>query len=247
MPHDFFFYFFAALAGLLMGFSKTGIPGVSTPAVAIMAAAFSHNAEASVGAMLPVLLTCDVFAVTYYRRHAQWNWLVGLLPYAVLGMIPGYLVLYFFEGNQLRPILGILIISLFCLELARRKFAWNKIPQRAGFVIVLGILTGFSTMVGNAAGPVMALYLIACGLDKEQFIGTSAWFFFILNLTKVVPFWSQGMLTPEILGTSTWVACVAVCGALLGIYLLPKIPQRIFDRLVIALTGIAGLWLLIPS
>ncbi len=239
------FYFLAALSGLLMGFSKTGMPGVSVPAVAIMAAAFSDNAEASVGAMLPVLLVGDVFAVTYYRRHAQWNRLVGLLPCVVLGMIPGYLVLHIFEGNQLRPILGILILSLFFLELARRKFGWNEIPQRRWFAVALGIVAGFATMVGNAAGPVMALYLVACGLDKQQFIGTCAWFFFILNLTKVVPFWSQGMLSPEILGTSMWVSVVAVCGALLGVYLLPKISQRVFDRLVIALTGVAGLWLLV--
>ena len=100
-------------------------------------------------------------------------------------------------------------------------------------------------MVGNAAGPVMALYLVACGLEKQQFIGTCAWFFFILNLTKVVPFWSQGMLSPEILMTSAWVSVVAVCGALLGVYLLPKMSQSIFDRLVLALTGVAGLWLLV--
>lgn len=245
MPSDMAFYFFATVAGLLMGFSKTGMPGVSVPAVAIMAAAFSDNAEASVGAMLPVLLVSDVFAVTYYRRHAQWNRLVGLLPCVVLGMVPGYLVLHIFEGNQLRPILGILILSLFGLELARRRFGWSKIPQRRWFVIMLGVLAGFATMVGNAAGPVMALYLVACGLEKEQFIGTCAWFFFILNLAKVVPFWSQGMLSPEILATSAWVSVVAVCGALLGVYLLPKIPQIIFDRLVIALTGVAGLWLLV--
>lgn len=245
MPSDFAFYFFAALSGLLMGFSKTGMPGVSVPAVAIMAAAFADNAEASVGAMLPVLLVADVFAVTYYRRHAQWDRLVGLFPCVLLGMMPGYLVLHFFEGNQLRPILGILILSLFFLELTRRRYGWNEMPQRRWFAVVLGILAGFATMVGNAAGPVMALYLVACGLDKEQFIGTCAWFFFILNLTKVVPFWSQGMLSPEILGTSLWVSAVAVCGAILGVYLLPKIPQRIFDRLIIALTGVAGLWLLV--
>ncbi len=245
MPSDFAFYFFAALAGLLMGFSKTGMPGVSVPAVAIMAGAFPDNAEASVGCMLPVLLVGDVFAVTYYRRHAQWDRLVRLLPCVLLGMVPGYLVLHFFEGNQLRPILGVLILSLFFLELVRRKYGWNRIPHNRWFTLVLGMLAGFATMVGNAAGPVMALYLVACELDKEQFIGTCAWFFFILNLTKVVPFWSQGMLSPEILSTSLWVSFVAVCGAFLGVRMLPKIPQWVFDRLVIALTGVAGLWLLV--
>jgi uncharacterized membrane protein YfcA len=227
-----------------MGLSKTGLPGVSIPAIALMAAAFSDNAEASVGALLPVLLVSDVFAVAYYRRHAQWNRLLALLPCVVLGMIPGYMVLHYFEGNELRPILGMLILSLFVLEVARRTFGWNHIPQHRLFVVVLGILAGFATMVGHAAGPVMALYLVACGLDKEQFIGTCAWFFFILNLTKVIPYWTQGLLSPEILGTSLWVSCVAVCGALLGIRLLPKIPQVIFNRLVIALTGLAGIWLL---
>ena len=245
MPSDIAFYVLAAVAGLLMGFSKTGMPGTSIPAVAIMAAAFADNAEASVGAMLPVLLVADVFAVAYYRRHAQWHRLIGLFPCVLLGMIPGYLVLHMFAGNQLRPVLGVLILSLFALELTRRRYGWHKMPNSRWFAIVLGLLAGFATMVGNAAGPVMALYLVACGLEKEKFIGTCAWFFFILNLTKVIPFWSQGMLSPDILRTSLWVSAMAICGAILGVRLLPRIPQYLFDRLVLLLTGVAGLWLLV--
>ena len=245
MPPDIAFYVLATVAGLLMGLAKTGMPGASIPAIAIMAAAFSDNAAASVGAMLPVLLVADVFAVTYYRHHAQWHRLVGLFPCVVLGMIPGYLVLYVFEGNQLRPVLGILVLSLFALELARRRYGWYKMPNSRWFAIVLGVLAGFATMVGNAAGPVMALYLVACGLDKEKLVGTCAWFFFILNLAKVVPFWSQGMLTSDVLRTSLQISPVAICGAVLGVVLLPRISQTLFDRLVLLLTGVAGVWLLV--
>lgn len=245
MPHDLSFFILAALAGVLMGFSKTGMPGTSIPAIALLAGAFADDAEASVGAMLPVLLVTDVFAVAYYRRHTQWRRLAKLFPSVVLGAIPGYLVLHIFTGNQLRPVLGVLILGLFVLEIVRRIYGWEKMPGRFWFTIILGVLAGFATMVGNAAGPVMALYLVACGLEKEKFIGTCAWFFFILNMSKIIPFWSQGMLAPYILRTSVWVSLFAIGGALLGIYLLPRMPQKLFDRLVLLLTGVAGAWLLI--
>lgn len=245
MEHDLISHLLGAVSALLVGLAKTGVPGAAIPAVALMAEAFPDDVELSVGAMLPILLVGDLFAVGWYRRHAQWKRLWSLFPYVLLGMVPGVLVLWWLEGNQLRPVLGCLVLGLFVLEVLRQRLGWNRGPERWWFQAGLGVLAGFGTMVGNAAGPVMTIYLLSRGLDKRQFVGTAAWFFLLVNLCKIVPFWTQGMITRQTLAFDLVAAWGVAAGAALGIWLLPKIPQQGFNRLVLALAGLAGLWMLL--
>jgi uncharacterized membrane protein YfcA len=233
-----------ACAAILVGFSKTGLPGTSIPAVALMAAAFPENAQLSVGAMLVVLLVGDIFAVSWYRRHAQWDRLLALFPFVVLGMAPAYMVLLWLDEKQFRPALGGLILLLLALEQVRRRSRWTRLPERRWFVGGAGFLAGFCSTVANAGGPVMTIYLLSRGLLKEQFIGTCAWFFFLLNLAKVVPFWTQDMLTAQTVGFGLALAPVAIAGALAGRWLVPRVPQRVFDLLVTLLAAAAAVWLI---
>ena len=232
-----------ACAAVLMGFSKTGLPGAATPAVALMAAAFPERTSASVGAMLVVLLVGDVFAVTWYRRHAQWDRLWKLFPYVLLGMAPAYMVLLWLDDRQFRPALGVLILALLALEWTRQRAGWVRLPDRWWLVGSVGVLAGFSSTVANAGGPVMTIYLLGRGVLKEQFIGTCAWFFFLLNLAKVVPFWTQDMLTAETLGIGLALSPLAIAGAVVGRWLVPRVPQRVFDVLVTLLAAVAAVWL----
>ena len=109
----------------------------------------------------------------------------------------------------------------------------------------MGLVAGFGTMVGNAAGPVMTIYLISRGLRKQEFIGTCAWFFFIVNLSKLPIMSGLGMLTTDTLGFGLIVACLVPVGAILGIWLLRIIPQRPFDVLALSLAGLAAVRLIV--
>ncbi len=232
-----------------MGFAKTAVPGAAILAVTSMAMAFPlQDAKLSVGALLPVLLVGDVFAVAWYRRHARWDRLLRLLPYVAVGMVPGAIVLYLTTGGQLRPVLGVLVLFLLALEVCRRKFGWQRLAGQWWFVAAMGLLAGFGTTVGNAAGPVMSIYLISQGVLKEEFIGTAAWFFLIVNLTKL-PIYAGlgGVITSATLYFDLWIAPLTVLGALLGVFVLRRIPQQLFDVLALALAGLAavrliGLW-----
>ena len=172
-------------AAFLVGFSKTGIPGAGMPAIALMADVFHDDTKLSVGAMVPLLILGDIFAVIYYRRHAHWNRLFELFPYVVAGMIPGHFVLRLLNSDWLRVLIGVLILALLVLHFARQRFGWEKMPDQWWFVAMMGFLAGFGTVVGNAAGPAMGIYLLSKKLDKHEFIGTSAWFFFFVNVSKV--------------------------------------------------------------
>ncbi len=235
----------ASASALLVGLSKTGLPGVSILGIVLMTEAYPNDARMSVGAILPVLLVGDLFAVAWFRRHADWGRLVRLLPWVLVGMIPGVCVLLWYRGNQLRPIIGGLVLGMLAIELCRQRFGWQRMAHRHWFAAATGLLAGLTTVVANAAMPVMSIYLVSQDFDKRQFIGTAAWFFLILNVCKVPAYATLGMLTWKMLPTAAALAPLVILGALLGVYVLARIPQRFFDALALLLAGIAAIRLVV--
>ena len=232
-------------AAFLVGFAKTGIPGSGMPAIALMAEAFPGNTRLSVGAMVPLLILGDVFAVSYYRRHADWSRLLELAPYVVIGMVPGYFVLHLLASSWLRALIGLLILGLLGLHVARKWLSREDgVPNQRWFVAFMGLVAGFGTVVGNAAGPAMAVYFLAKGMDKRQFIGTAAWFFFFVNLSKVPIQWEMGIMTRTTLQLNMCVAPFLVVGALTGVAVHNRVSQRVFNAAVLFLAGVFALRLL---
>ena len=213
-------YLFGFAAALLVGLSKTGVPGVAIPAILLMTEAFSGNEKLSVGALLPLLIVGDVIAVRIYRGHADWNRLWRLFPYVVAGMIPGVLVLLLVENEHFKTVLGWIVLPLLLLEVARQVAGWTAVPARRWFTALAGLLAGFGTTVGNAAGPVMSIYLVGQRLGKQEFLGTSAWLFFLVNLSKLPLFLTLGMITTQTLKLDALVipmaALCATNGAMLA-------------------------------
>ncbi len=244
MPFSILAIVLGGLAAALVGFSKTGVPGAGIPAVALMAEAFRENTRLSVGAILPILLLGDVFAIAYWRRHAQWRRILELAPYVAVGMVPGYLVLWKADGDTLRTLIGCLILALLLLHLARRQLGLNRLPDRWWITAFAGVLAGFGTAMGNAAGPIMSIYLLSKGLDKEEFLGTAAWFFFLVNFSKLPFFPLVGALTTDTLRFDLYLIPGLVLGAVTGAAIAKRMPQYVFDALVLLLAGIAALHLI---
>jgi uncharacterized protein len=235
----------AVLAALLVGFSKTGLPGAAIPAVALMAEAFRDDTRLSVGAMLPILLVGDLLALAYYRRHAHWGRLWELFPYVLVGMVPGYLVLWLTPGDHLRVLLGVIVLGLLGVQLARQWGAWHPLPDRRWLIGSTGLLSGFGTTVGNAAGPVMSIYLVSQRLEKQEFLGTAGWFFFLVNSSKIPLYFALGMITPATLRLDAMLVPIVVLGALLGVLVARRIPQKLFNFLVLLLAALAALRLVL--
>lgn len=241
MDYELTVYLLGFAAALLVGLSKTGVPGVAIPAILLMTEAFSGNEKLSVGALLPVLLVGDVIAVRVYRQHADWKRLWGLFPYVVAGMIPGVMVLVLVEHHQFKLVLGWIVLPLLLMEVARQWAGWTTTPGRRWFGAAMGLLAGFGTTVGNAAGPAMSVYLISHGLPKERFMGTWAWFFLIANLSKLPIYCMLGMITPTTLAFDLAIVPMILVGALVGRRLFLVIPQRLFNALVLVLATVAAL------
>jgi len=241
-----------ALGAFLIGLSKTGIAGLGILTVVIFASVLPP--KASVGIVLPILLSADVVAVAAFRRHADWPQLVRLFPWAGAGVVLGYFALGRINDTQTAKLVGGIVLTMVVLHFARQRNLARRAapdddlplpPAALWFVAVMGLLAGFTTMVANAAGPVMILYLLAVRLPKMAFIGTSAWYFLCLNLFKVPFSISLGLVNMASLGFSLALAPFAVGGALFGRAVLRHIPQKLFEDTALVLTILAGLRLLL--
>jgi uncharacterized protein len=290
-------YVLGCISALLIGFSKTGLPGVSIPAILLMAEVFPHDTQMSVIAILPVILVGDVFAVSWYHHHAQWRRLWGLFPWVIVGMIPGAIAFQLLDSNRMRPVLGLLVLGMLAFEVWRRwrlrqvipaaediicldcelqglspckdcprlaafRGENNCIPNSLSnggvlpapawymsghfwFVAFTGFLAGFATFLANAAMPVMSVYLVSQGFDKREFIGTAAWFFFLLNLSKLPVYFFMGRMSADVLPFDLCLMPIALLGALMGVYILAWIPQKLFNALALILAGVAALRLIV--
>lgn len=234
------------LGALLIGLSKTGIPGIGIFSVALFALIIP--ARQSSGFVLPLLIAADVVAVTAYRKHAQWNHLWGLYPWAIAGILIGYVTLGRIDNTQASRLIGGIVLGMVAVHFWRKRnpaAEEDAIPHTLPFVAVMGILGGFTTMIANAAGPIMILYLLAMRLPKYEFIGTGAWYFFLLNCFKVPFSMDLGLINAESLGLNLPLAAFAVGGALFGRKLLPHINERLFETLALAFAILAGIRLLV--
>ena len=175
-----------ATAALLIGFSKTAIGGLAVIAVAIFATLLP--ARESTAAILAVLIVGDVIACWHYRRDPDWS-LIRRLPAVLPGLVLGTLFVRVVDDTTLRRSIGAVLLVLLLLQLAvkaRTSEGENSQVHRHPVAAwTAGTGMGFTTMTANAAGAVMTLYLSAAGVDKRRFVGTSAWFFLIVNLVKV--------------------------------------------------------------
>ena len=221
-----------ACAAGIIGLAKSGLPGLAILAVPMVASILP--AKTSTGFILPMLIAGDIIGVTYYRRHAEWKHLVRLFPWTVTGVLAGWFSLGRLADAQIRPLIGAIVLIMLALNFWRQRYTAldSKIPHSLWFAAVIGLLAGFTTMAANAAGPIMIIYLLAMSLPPVAFLGTSAWFFLLVNLFKV-PFSAQlGLITaPSLTFNAMLLPCIAA-GAWLGIRFAQKIPRKTFESLV---------------
>jgi uncharacterized membrane protein YfcA len=234
----------------LIGLGKGGLTGVGNLSIALFA--FTFPAAQSVGILLPVLLCADIVAIIIYRQHALWPYIWRLLPWTCGGLFVGGLLLIYVNDAVLRIVIGGLLLMLTGLHFVRQHLqkelieGHDPLPHSRTFVGVTGILGGFATMAANAAGPVAAIYLLAARLPKYAFLGTMAWFFFIVNMIKIPLQVSIGIITSETIGLSLLLGLVAAAAVVLGRFVVTYIPQKAFEMLVWTFVILAGIRLVIP-
>ena len=240
----FYQWLVSGLSAVMIGLAKTGLPGIGILAIPLMA--WVLPARASTGVVLPMLIFADFFAVGCYRRFAVWPKLVRLLPWAAVGVFLGYLALGRVNDQQLKPIIGGIVLVMLALNFWRNYGKEDRpVPTWWWFAALFGLLAGVTTMMANAAGPVMAIYLLAMRLSKNEFIGTGAWYFLLVNCFKV-PFSAHlGLINSQSFHFNLVLFPLVALGALAGMKLLKHIPEKVFNYLVQGLAALAAVNLLV--
>ena len=232
----------AIAAAFLVGVSKTGIGGLGMLPVVIFAQILP--AKQATGVVLPLLCFGDLIAVASYRQHSQWRFLWKLFPWTAAGVVLGYFALGRIDDRQARVMIGAIVLVLLGLHLIRRKQHVGEGEHGSWFAPTIGVLAGFTTLVANAAGPLMAIYLLAMRLPKLEFVGTGAVFFMLLNLFKVPFMVNLGLINSASFAFNLWLAPAVFLGTYLGRKILVRMDQRLFENLALALSALAGLKLL---
>ncbi|MBK5278323.1 MAG: sulfite exporter TauE/SafE family protein [Bacteroidia bacterium] len=231
------------VVALFIGMAKTGVHGAGMMSVPILANVF--GGQVSSGIMLPILVLADVIGVWYYHRHASWVHLKILFPWAALGVVLGTITGSYINDGVFKIIMAVTIgVSLIIMVwLESHK---EEVPHKKWFGVATGVTGGFTSMVGNLANSVMAVYLLSVRLPKNSFIGTAAWFFLVVNWFKV-PFhvfvWHTITLDTVLLSLVTLPAIIL--GAYLGVIIVKTLSERIYRWFIISMTLVAAVFMLI--
>lgn len=229
-----------SIAVFILGIGKAGIKGFGVIIVVILALVFGE--KASTGILLPMLITADIMAVIYYKRHVQWNIVIKLIPWMIVGVLVGVWV-----GNGISEVLFkklMAVIIIFCVGIMfyfeRRKKV--MVPTNKVFGSSMGFLAGFTTMIGNLAGPIANIYFLAIRFPKNEFIGTAAWLFFIINVFKV-PFhiyvWET--ITVESFAINSILIPSIALGFFVGVQIVKKMTNANYRKFILVVTAIGGL------
>ena len=233
-------FIIAFSAALLLGIAKSGIKGLAV--LIVTGLAMVYGAKESTGILMPMLICGDILAVIYYKRHVKWVYLIKLLPWMVVGVLIGVVL-----GKDLPEDLFKFGMALIILISVAMMYYWErnkdrKVPTHWSFAALMGMMAGFTTMVGNLAGAFSNIYFLAIKLPKNEFIGTAAWLFFIINFFKV-PFhiWSWGTINLASFQISLSLIPAVILGFMLGVSIVKKIKNDRYRQLILLLTGLGGL------
>ncbi|MDO5286220.1 MAG: sulfite exporter TauE/SafE family protein [Actinomycetia bacterium] len=237
----------ATVAALIVGISKTSVGGLGAVAVALFANLMP--AKESTAAILLLLIIGDLVAVRTYYADTDWRMLRRLLPAVLPGIVLGALFLRVVPEASMRTALGLILLVMVSLQLwqrRRRSASTGEHQLHPGYAVLTGVGAGFATMAANSAGPVMAMYLLAARVDKARFIGTSAWYFMLVNLSKV-PFSAfLGLYHVSTLWLTLVLLPVVLLGTWLGRLLVHRLSQTSFERFTLVASTLAAVSLLVP-
>jgi len=232
------------ISAIFIGMGKTGVPGAGMISIPLIVIVFSS--KASTGIILPLLIFGDLFAVYNYSKYTNWKHLKQLLPLTLIGVVIASVIGTQINDLMFRNIMGITIFFIIGLMVWQERKPVTKTPGSLWFITLMGIACGFTTMIGNLAGPLIGLYLLSMRFPKKEFIGTGAWYFLIVNLFKI-PFhifaWETITLNSFLLDIAL-LPGIAL-GAWVGVKVMKRIKEKTFRYLVIGITFLAAITIFI--
>lgn len=245
------FWTFCAAAVLFQGISKSGFAGglgiLSVPLMALV-----MPVDKTAAALLPILILCDFNAIYYHRRNCEWRHVWRIFLPSIFGIVAGAALWWYIgragvEAYEQPLKRGVGIIALlfagyiFAKEMSLAWASRHRMGKTAAWL--LGIAAGFTSTIIHAAGPIVNLYIFSQGLGKSRFVGTVAWTFTLINLTKLPFYVATGLVDTRVLGFDAMLLPLVPVGSWLGHWMHHRVPQKPFNWIVLALTLVAAIQL----
>lgn len=230
----------AFIAAFILGVGKGGIKGINILSVTLMVLAF--GAKSSTGIILPLLIVGDIMAVIYFKKYTKWKYLVNFLPWMLVGVVVATYVGKDIPETTFKNLMAAIIIVSVIFMWFSEKTNKKVLPGNRWFSGSVGFAAGFTTMIGNMAGPFANLFFLATRMPKNELLGTSAWVFFIVNNFKVpfhVFYW--GTITWDTLKTNLTLLPFVVIGFLVGIKLVSYFSEKFFRQFLLIVTAIGAI------
>lgn len=246
------FWILVAIAIIIQGISKSGFAGgagiLSLPLMMLV-----MPVDKVAACLLPLLVLCDLNAIYHHRHNRDWPQIMQIYVPSCLGIVLGALVWWKIgrEGVEfysllIKRMVGVIAIVFGLYILAKdQSMAWVA-RHRAGkkTAMVTGVLAGFTSTIAHAAGPIVSLYMYSQGFNKTLFVGTVAWTFTLINLTKL-PFYAwAGLVDTSVLWFDAWLVVLIPLGSWLGHWMHHRVSEWWFSRIIMVLTLLAGVQLL---
>ncbi len=250
--------FWIGLSILLLGMSKGGFPvgAIALPVIVLVWPDQAASARAAVAFMLPMLCVMDVFAVVFYRRQIEWRRIVPLFPGMLVGVALAAVLfvsprnpLLAVSDRALKLLIGLIGITFTIYQFCRTRILARLEAHHPGRIMqsVFGFGAGLTSTLAHAAGPVLQMYLLPQHLPKLRFAGTTAAFFFVLNLVKVGPFWVLGRFSHDGLMLGVKLLPVIPLGVVIGYLLVRAVPQHVYRRFLYIVLGITSAILVLKA
>ena len=238
------FYAMAIPSVILIGLSKGGLTGIGALAVPLMAIVASPLQAAAV--LMPILLILDLVAVWTYRKTYDKKTLIITIPASILGILIGYILVSQINPNWIRVIIGFIAIS-FTISYWRSKNETKPKGHSLSRGTIWGGITGFTSFVTLTGAPPYQMYLLPLRLEKKTYAGTFMIFFWMNNILKIVPFMMLGQMNKSTLITSSIVFPISLIFAFIGIWIVKKLPTKIFYEIIYILLFLVSIKLIIDG
>lgn len=244
----------------MYGFNKTGIVGSAIICAPLMLLYFTPGQ--TLGIILPLLVIADIATIIILRQSAKWPHILKAMPWAVLGIVVGWLIarhtVNMPEGGDqaLKKIIAttLVILMLFSFYLRVRPDlvsnttdspdGQRKTTAKTWFACAMGVFGGVTSMLANNGGPALVVYLMTLGLSVKEFLSTAAWLFLIQNVTKIPFGLSLGFINGDTIRLNLYLLPALFVGLAVGGQAVRRLSKNIFDLATQCLALAGALYLL---
>jgi len=246
------FWLFVSAAIIIQGISKSGFAGgAGILSMPLMFFVMPVNRAAAV--MLPLLILCDMNAIYHHRHNRDWKTVLRLYLPSLLGILAGAAVWWWIGregveryGSWIKRFVGVIaIVFAFYIISKEAAMSWvGRFRPGAGVGVAAGLAAGFASTIAHAAGPIASLYIFAQDLGKTLFVGTVAWTFTLINLSKLPFYIAAGLIEKDVLLLGAVLVPLIPAGSWLGKWMHHRVSEKVFNRIICVLVLIAGIQLI---